>query len=190
MCEFEPKLIAWIDGELDENTTLEMQRHVQVCNVCSDKAAEFREVSKAFAAFCTATPIQRNRSRLRWMATTAAVLAAAAALILWMLPRPAGQLPLTPPKPAAPPAIAFQTFPASLPEPVRTIHHHNRVSARAEIPPPAVWTSEPSIEIAIPGDAMFAPGAVPAGFSFAADMSLAGDGSPRALRVHPGVYLK
>jgi hypothetical protein len=45
--------------------------------------------------------------------------------------------------------------------------------------------SEPAVEIIIPAEAMYPPGAVPAGFSFIADVSFAADGSPHALRLWP-----
>jgi hypothetical protein len=44
---------------------------------------------------------------------------------------------------------------------------------------------EPSIEIAIPIEAVFAPGAVPPGFSFAAELSIANDGSSRGMWLRP-----
>lgn len=188
MCEFESRLVAWIDGELDADVALEMERHVRICDLCSAKASEYREVSKAFAALCAAMPVQRNSSRLRWAAMSAAALAAAAAVVLWMLPKPVEQLPTVTPKVAPAPAIAFETQPQTLPAQAKTVARH-RVHPPAEIPQ-ARWASEPSIEIAIPGDAMFAPGAIPTGITFAADLSIGADGSPRALRVRPGIYVK
>jgi hypothetical protein len=44
---------------------------------------------------------------------------------------------------------------------------------------------EPAVEIAIPGDAMFPPGAVPEGMNFIADVTLAPDGSTERLRLRP-----
>ena len=44
---------------------------------------------------------------------------------------------------------------------------------------------EPAIQIAIPADAMFAPGAVPQGVSFVAELSIAADGSAQQLRLRP-----
>jgi hypothetical protein len=45
--------------------------------------------------------------------------------------------------------------------------------------------AEPAIQIAIPADAMFAPGAVPQGVSFTAELSIAADGSAQQLRLRP-----
>lgn len=50
----------------------------------------------------------------------------------------------------------------------------------------ASWSpGEPAIRIAIPADEVFPPGAVPEGFSFAADISIAADGSAQQLRLRP-----
>jgi hypothetical protein len=44
---------------------------------------------------------------------------------------------------------------------------------------------EPMIQIAIPADEMFPPGAVPEGMNFAADLTIAADGSAERLRLRP-----
>ncbi len=188
MCEYENSLIAWIDGELEPDAAMEVEHHLQICASCSAKVSQYREVSRAFAAYHAAAPIPKSSFPWRWTAV-AAGFAAAAVMILWMLPRSVEQLPLQSPKAAEPPAMAFKTQPATAPAPVTKVHH--QTIAKRNAIPPAAWTGlEPSIEIAIPADAIFAPGAVPPGFTFAADLSMNGDGSPRFLRVQPTVYLK
>lgn len=47
------------------------------------------------------------------------------------------------------------------------------------------FPAEPPIEIAIPADAMFPPGAVPPGTSFIADVTISADGSPQILGLRP-----
>jgi hypothetical protein len=44
---------------------------------------------------------------------------------------------------------------------------------------------QPEIEIAIPAEAIFPPGAVPEGFQFVADVSIGADGSAQSLRLRP-----
>jgi hypothetical protein len=44
---------------------------------------------------------------------------------------------------------------------------------------------QPAIEIAFPADEMFAPGAVPDGIQFVADVTIAPDGSAERLRLRP-----
>jgi hypothetical protein len=66
-----------------------------------------------------------------------------------------------------------------------------QVPAHAPAPRPsqirdAAWQpAEPAIEIAIPAEAMFPPGAVPEGFNFTADLSIAPDGSASRIRLQP-----
>ena len=43
----------------------------------------------------------------------------------------------------------------------------------------------PAVEIAIPADAIFPPGAVPAGMSFTTDITMASDGSAEQIRLRP-----
>jgi anti-sigma factor RsiW len=183
MCEFETRLVAWIDGELDADSSGEMDRHLETCESCSLKAAQYREISLAFVAYCDAAP-RPLRSRSRWaMVPVAITMAGAAATILWMIrPAPAA-LPLPLRMLAAPPAMALVIPPA----PAK--HIHRPASAVASTPAEQI-TSEPTIEIAIPAEAIFAPGAFPSGFGFAADLSIRGDGSTDGLRVRPASYLK
>jgi hypothetical protein len=42
-----------------------------------------------------------------------------------------------------------------------------------------------AIQITIPGDAMFPPGAVPDGVNFVADLTIAADGAPQEIRLRP-----
>ena len=213
MCEFEKSLIAWIDGELEAGFALELDRHLEACGSCSAKVSQYRRVSRAFAAYHAALPVPKAHSRLRGP-VGAAALAAAAATILWMLPRPMERLQLQPPKTAHPPVMAFDIRPREAAEPASVATEIRPPAAAAprasslsgplkiaraikSAPHQAAWQSQPAaaalvpfVEIAIPGDALFAPGAVPPGFTFAADLSIGGDGSPRVLRVQPGVYFK
>jgi hypothetical protein len=57
----------------------------------------------------------------------------------------------------------------------------NAASRPAQGPLPAA----PALEIAIPGDAIFPPGAFPPGISFTADVTIAPDGSAQQIRLQP-----
>ena len=181
MCEYEKSLIAWIDGELEPDTASDLEHHLQTCESCSAEASQYREVSRAFAAYCAAAPVPKRRSRARWITAGVAGLAAAAAMILWTLPVPVQRLPLQVPKTAHAPAVAFETQPA----PVKKVHRQT-FAKRNQVPEPSVTSLEPFVEIAIPADAIFAPGALPPGVTFSAALGIGGDGSPRILRLQPG----
>jgi hypothetical protein len=188
MCEFEAKLVAWIDRELDSGATRDLELHLEFCRDCSAKAAAYCEVSTAFAAYFERPVVTPKWSRRAITVSLAGLGAVAAALTLWML-RPLPLAPLPQPKLAGPaPAIAYlkqPPVPAQL-SPVRLrAHSGSAVPANA-----STLDAQPTIEIAIPADAMFAPGAFPTGFAFAADLSIRRDGSPETLRVRPATFLK
>ena len=60
---------------------------------------------------------------------------------------------------------------------------------RTEAPQPQENTNRlpgaPAVEISIPADAIFPPGAIPAGVSFTADVTMASDGSAEQIRLRP-----
>lgn len=60
---------------------------------------------------------------------------------------------------------------------------------RAEAPRPQdnanLLPAAPAVEISIPADAIFPPGAVPVGVSFTADVTMASDGSAEQIRLRP-----
>lgn len=88
----------------------------------------------------------------------------------------------------APVRRSLRRFASSTPAPSRNLDPGAASSAppqssqaRAFSPFPA----EPPIEIAIPADAIFPPGAVPPGISFTADLTISADGSPERLGLRP-----
>jgi anti-sigma factor RsiW len=182
MCEFSDRLIAWLDHELPDDEASGVERHLQVCEECRERSSNYEEISSAFVAYCDRAIVATTPRKLPVL-TPVGIGAGLAALVVLWLSVPGSAVPeLRPlPLPAAhAPAIAFQTTPAS-PALVR-----RRPAAAPATAQGAMWRpSEPAVEIIIPAEAMYPPGAVPAGFSFIADVSFAADGSPHALRLWP-----
>jgi hypothetical protein len=184
MCEFEKRLIAWMDCELEAGEALEIERHVQVCAPCSARVREYRDVSRSFADYCGAIATRKEPRRWRWAAWGATAAAAATAgMVMLMIHSRVEPLPFQSPAVAQAPEMAFRTAPVNPASRVKMIQQRP-TAKRGEIPHRA-WRTGPSIEIAIPVEAVFAPGAMPRGFSFAAELSIANDGSPGALRLRP-----
>jgi Putative zinc-finger len=159
MCEFSGKLIAWLDRELSEEEAVNVGWHVGRCPECRRASETYAQVSRAFLPCYEAAVLARPRkSRRRMLALIGAAAAILLAMALW--PRPADKLMLGPPAVEPAPALAFE-------RPMRaTISVHGRRAA-----PKRVWIpEEPVIEIALPAEALFPPGAVPEGFSFIADV--------------------
>ena len=181
MCEFSSKLIAWLDREMPEIQAQEMDRHVARCNECRQQAEKFRAISRAFADcfLPPLPPVRHSGRRVRYL-VPAAIAAGLIAVLFLTSQRPAHEpqqsavvAPIAPVEtPDVSPAVVAAT-PAA--------HLRRRVN-----PPSVRWQPvEPTIQIVIPGDALFPPGAVPEGVGFVADMRLAADGSPVSLTLRP-----
>jgi anti-sigma factor RsiW len=189
MCDFPGKLIAWLDHELPEAEAAEVRRHVQGCAECQSRANAYEQVSKSVSAYCDETLAAiEGPGTLRW-ALAAAVLVVA---LLLSVPHKgveqsatsetvAGTAVLRDAAPASiSPAIAARTAPA----PDKRIRRR-RIAGPAQRENTNWASAEPSIQIAIPAEAMFPPGAVPEGINFVAELSIAQDGSAQRLRLQP-----
>ncbi len=56
MCDFQPKLVAWLDHELPEDQAAEVERHVQACEECRAERENYEHSDIA---------LSRGRSSLR-----------------------------------------------------------------------------------------------------------------------------
>ena len=184
MCDFSGKLVAWLDDELAGDEMAEVERHLRDCAQCRDRLDTYRRVSKSFDVYCGAVVANKVPHRLpRWVPVVGGVSAAAiaATVIVVLLIR----MPVAPPVPSlsvkvAPPVPVIETKAA----PVKAIHR--RRTAQAIPTQTAQWLPvEPAIQIAIPADSMFPPGALPDGVNFTADLSIAADGSAQQIRLRP-----
>jgi anti-sigma factor RsiW len=167
MCNFSGRLIAWLDGELPEAEAIHVEWHVRQCAECRRAAAAYREISGAFLdGYLAAMPVQSAPRRSRWIAVAGAAAAAIVLAAVLTHPRP-GKLRRVPFSIPAP-AMAFQK---TRPRLVAVRARHTPVPSLLRRPARERWVAvQPSVEIALPADALFPPGAVPAGFSFIADV--------------------
>jgi anti-sigma factor RsiW len=175
MCEYSGRLIAWLDRELPDEEATNVEWHVGQCAECRSAVSAYEEVSGAFLACyeaaCKETAAAQPRRKMqlwKW----GGVAAAAAILAIILLAQPtAEKLSVNLPSPPHAPAIAFERLvPAAPVVAVRPRH------AAAAAPIHAQWNAsepmlgEPMVQVALPADALFPPGAVPEGFSFIADV--------------------
>jgi Putative zinc-finger len=191
MCDHSGKLVARLDGELGNDEMAELERHISACGKCRSQLESYQQVSARFDAYCDAVlSAKAHRRRLPRrvpVLTTAAVAAIAATLVFVLLrarvPAVAPPLSVQVQTQAAPPAIVVEKVP--VPVPRKAVH-----------PPPAAGASTPrqtanwqpierAIQISIPAESMFPPGAVPEGLNFLADLSIAADGSAEQIRLRP-----
>jgi anti-sigma factor RsiW len=197
MRDFPGKLIAWLDHELPEHEAAEVRQHLRECKECQDRLKAYQQVGSAVNAYCDqALAAEVPSGTTRWrLALTAAALVAIA--LLGVFPRARDPQTMTrQPVTAAPalhnaatmasPAMALETSatPEKPQDHQRNVHRHP--AALGAQNRARNWLSpEPAIQIAIPAEAMFPPGAVPEGINFIADLSIGPDGSAQRLRLQP-----
>jgi anti-sigma factor RsiW len=201
MCEFSGKLVAWLDRELPAEEAAEVERHLENCSECRAGVEAYRSVSGEISEYCDAALASSARNVApQWWKPVALSAGAVAALVALFLAMPrthvapsefhAPQVTMAVPRivvapatPAPVPAISVQRVhrrqiaaPVSVREPDATPALHQNAY---------MLPDEPMIQIAIPADEMFPPGAVPEGMHFVADMTIAPDGSADRLQLRP-----
>ena len=186
MCDVQAKLVAWLDRELPAAEAVEVERHLEACQECRRWAAAYGQVSQAFDAYCDAVAAAKApRPVARWAPVLVSALIAATALCLAFL-RTRGVPPAV-----IEPAVAIASAPVPGPSPVAepqpdlrgpVIRKHHPAPHMREFATPE-QTVDAAIEIAIPAEAMFPPGAMPSGVNFIADVRIAPDGSVKQVRL-------
>jgi anti-sigma factor RsiW len=192
MCEFSSKLVAWLDGELPDREAVGIERHLRACLECQERLDRYKNVSEMVRAYCDATLDKRklNGALPSWVPVLGA--AASLALLLAIFAYQSVQR-----LPAHPSTLAVATAPkvvAAVAPSAKVLIPANRkplkralpVSSRSRVESRETrLPAEPAIEIAIPANAVFPPGALPPGFGFVAEVRIASDGSAQELSLHP-----
>ena len=198
MCEFSGKLIAWLDRELPAQDAAEVERHLEACSECQTSMEAYKRVSSEFDAYCEeAFAADAPREIPRWVPAASAAGAVAALIALFFaFPRTRVEPPALHPSRAteeAPSAVIAKAMRATA-SPIEIVHRRplvapakimNTNAEPSQSQDAYILPEEPVIQIAIPADEMFPPGAVPEGMHFAADLAIAADGSADGLRLRP-----
>jgi hypothetical protein len=207
MFEYSEKLIAWLDRELPAEVAANLTRHLPACAECRAEVSRYRQMSETVDAYCEAALAAKAerpaKARLPRPAFLTPALAAAAVLLVFSMGLVLRFRPVVFPAPDGVPAIALHTPRVPVPTVEKTppaagiaATSPKRASnrRRERRPLPAALWSDPNasgysdqvaVYIAIPADALFAPGAFPEGVGFVADVNLRPDGSARRLRLEP-----
>jgi hypothetical protein len=182
------KLVAWLDRELGDDEMAEFERHIAACIDCQGRIETYRQVSATFDGYCDAMLLAKTRQKRLppWVpaVTTAAAVAIAATLVFVLLPARVEP-------PAIPPSVQIQAPPPVIvvektagPAPGK-VAHRQRPVAQAPRQAASWQPTERAIQISIPAESMFPPGAVPEGVNFTAELSIAADGSAEQIRLRP-----
>ena len=183
MCDVTAKLVAWLDRELTPDEASTIGRHVEGCHECRCWVATYERVSQTFDAYCDAVMAAKAPRPARWVPVLAGALIAATVVCLIFL-----RTRVVPPAVIDPP-VAIASAPVPEPPPVVEPILHKPMIRRPH-PAPRVrelptqeQPMDAAIQIAIPAEAMFPPGAVPNGINFIADLRIAPDGSVKQVRL-------
>lgn len=195
MCDYSKMLIAWLDRELEPEEMAAVQQHLPNCDECRSSVSKYEGISRTLDEYCQTMMIapQSSHTRRRWVpilsAAAAILVFAATTAIVW---RSRVHSPNSVPTLFAPTISAIHS--ASTPEPTALPHpklparkapHTHPRNSPAAIQQVTWVPPQPALEVAIPADSMFPPGAVPQGINFVADVNFAPDGSARQMRLRP-----
>lgn len=186
MCEYQTKLIAFLDRELPSEEVAGVERHIEGCEECRNRLAGYVQVNETFDAYCDAVMAAKTRRPVKHWVPALASAAVAAVVIFVAFP----QKRVEPPAALSPAITAVSvsdpmpglapTAPDSAPR--KKTHRRHAVPAAQERA--VEWRpTETAVEIAIPAEAMFPPGAMPKGLNFVAELSIAPDGSVQQVRL-------
>jgi hypothetical protein len=199
MCDFSGKLIAWLDRELPAEAAADVERHLELCAECRSRLEEYRHVTTAFDRYCDTyceaamasrlNRKQRRRVLARWEAAALAA-AAIAAMFLFVARSHVKRSEDGGPAPLAATSVASRSNPPpDGRQNGRPMNISAEQSGQTSASPPNYDASglagELAVEIAIPADSILPPGSVPEGVSFAADVTIASDGSAQQIRLTP-----
>jgi len=182
MCDIQAKLVAWLDRELSSDEAADVDRHIKECRECRDRLATYKQMSEDFDVYCDVVVAGKTRRRVsRWAPVLASAVAAGVVLFLAFPQR----------RIESPPVLAPTLAAASVPVPTpRAGEAAPRKAVRRRNAVPAVqkramkWQpTETAVQIAIPAEEMFPPGAIPEGMNFIAELSIAPDGSVQQVRL-------
>jgi anti-sigma factor RsiW len=182
MCDVQAKLIAWLDRELSSDEAAGVERHIEGCKECRCRLAAYEQVSNTFDAYCDAVEAVKTRRRVpRWVHALASAAVAAVLMFLAF-----SRTRIEPPPVLIPAITAASVGLPGPPElesaPRKTIHRRHPV-APVQVRAAKGQPMEAAVEIAIPAEAMFPPGAMPKGLNFIAELSIAPDGSVKQVRL-------
>lgn len=186
MCDVQAKLIAWLDRELPKDEATTVERHIESCGECRRWLSAFRQVNETFDAYCDAVMARKAPRQVpSWMPVLAGAVVATVVMFL--------SFPRTP---VAPPTVVETKVAAAAvraPGPLvaeppqrKTMVQRRHGGPRALRVPQYATLGRPmdtAIQISIPAEAMFPPGAMPNGVNFIADLRIGPDGSVEQVRL-------
>lgn len=188
-CDCSKQLVAWFDGELLNDQAVYLEQHLKACVECRTEVETYKKIGVAVQSYCEAAIISgtHRAEPLRVLPYVGAAAAAAGLAFFLLQPVPRVVAPIVQPGPAFPSVLVV---PDAKPASLDRSPHITPVRVRDSSGPARGLQSrsrltESAIQIAIPAEALFPPGAAPEGVAFVADLSIAPDGLPLRLHLEP-----
>ena len=182
MCELERKLMAWMDRELAADEAAAVEQHLDECEACRERLAKYKNVSETVASYCDAVFVTATKRIVPiWVPVLAGAAMLAGAGVLFFMSTPKRIEPIAL---ARVPALGATTAPRQSPAkggPQKTAQRQHPLTPVARKMTP--YQQGERVEIAIPAEAIFAPGTVPEGMTVIAEMRIAPDGSVQDIRI-------
>jgi anti-sigma factor RsiW len=182
MCEMERKLIAWMDRELAADEAAAVERHLDECEACRERLAKYKNVSETFASYCDAVFVTATKRIVPiWVPALASAAMLAGVGLLFLMSVLKRIEPIAPTRVSV---LGATTAPQQSPAkaaPQKTTQNQHRIAPVARKMAP--YQQGERVEIAIPAEAIFAPGTVPEGMTVIAEMRIAPDGSVQYIRI-------
>jgi anti-sigma factor RsiW len=184
MCDVQGKLIAWLDGELAAHQASEVERHIEGCEECRRWVATYRQLSETLDDYCDAVMAAKAPGRVpRWVPVLAGAVVAASVMLLAFLRTRVEPSPIVAPTVASASVRSPEPLPAPELAARKATMHRRHAAPRVQEHAIQGQPMDTAIEIAIPAEAMFPPGAMPSGINFIAELSIAPDGSVKHVRL-------
>ncbi len=192
-----------------------MERHLGECAQCRGQLDAYRQASDGFEAYGNAyadaamSAKPGRRSMRPGRAVSAAAIAAMVAAVFLFTPRTRHSAVAGTAAESGSTAAALQPVQTAQKEPEKQLAavaapraavrvEESKGAGRISHPVPDRRTASPqpqenasllpgapAVEISVPADAIFPPGAIPEGVSFTADVTMASDGSAEQIRLRP-----
>jgi len=196
MCDWESRLVAWLDRELPEDEAADVGRHLEMCAECRERARAYECTSIAFNAYFDAACRVEERPRTSPpKMVIVGVGAIAAVAVFALLARHPHRLvtnesmrvlEATDPRASVSKVASLAASPSQTgPIKVSSTQKARRRSLIAALQKQDAdrLPTGPAVQITIPAEAVLPPGAAPAGETFLLDLSIAPDGSTEGIRV-------
>ncbi|HEX3376308.1 MAG TPA: zf-HC2 domain-containing protein [Candidatus Acidoferrales bacterium] len=202
MCEFSNKLVSLLDHELPAEEAVKVELHLETCEECRGLLGVFAKVSREVDAYCNeAMEVNPRRVASGWAPLTIAAGMVTAVIVLFLAWPRARVTPSTMQLPQVTTATSLAVAGTPLPVTAPPNHRNHKqhagtnelrivpVQSKNSAPVQSVVDydspEEAMIQIAIPADEIFPPGAVPEGVNFMADLTISADGTAEGMRLRP-----